>query len=450
MKLKTTRRAFMGTLGSALAIPSILPSGALSNSASGKLDVAYIGIGSQCHGLISAIAGSGHNSVAFCDVDLPRAEAARANFAPSARVYRDYRKLFDESDSFDAVVVATPDHWHAPIVARALQADKHVYCEKPLTRTVGEARKLRELARKSESVTQMGNQGSASHNMRRSMELIQAGLIGQVREVIVWHGNGSGRWVGDMPDLDIADPIPAGLDWDFWCGSSPLRPYKRDLYHPHRWRGWYDFGNGFLGDFACHFLNLPMRALKLGYPERIEVDGSNLGRAAAPIDAIVKYDFPARGDLVPLTVSVYDGGRRPEDGPLAEIAATFGSIPRIGSLLVGDEGMISSGLWNNDCYVKLNSDQRFFGAANHPEASQVPQSIPRAPSHHREWTDAILNGGATFSDFEIGGRLTEIGLAGCVALRAGRSMDWDGENMRAEGEIDVEEFVHPQYRREWV
>jgi len=393
----------------------------------------------------------GHNATAFCDVDLPRTEAAKKHYGAAvvnARTYEDYRKLFDKEASLDAVVIATPDHWHAPIVKRALAAGKHVYCEKPLTHTVADARELRELSKKCNVITQTGNQGSASSNLRRSIELIEAGLFGQITDIYIWHNAHS--WPGDTPNIDQADPIPAGLNWDFWCGPSKIRPYKDKLYHPASWRNWFDYGNGFVGDFCCHAFNMPVRALKLEYPNRIEIKGTKLGRDCYPASSRIRYHFAARGDLGPVRIHVYDGGMYPENGELDDLLLTFGKRPRVGCLLIGEKGQLSAGLWNSDCYVKLNGEKKFMGAGNHEKAKSVPQSLPRVRGHMHEWVDAIYGGPKTFADFDLGGHLTEIGLAGNVALRLQQDMEWDGKNMRVPGLPDAERYVCQEHRAQWL
>ena len=232
----------------------------------------------------------GANLVALCDPDPAQIEKARADARTSggaatkdAKAYEDYRKLLDDAASFDAVLIATPDHWHAPLCKAFMKIGKHVYCEKPLTHSVAEARELRELARGSKVVTQMGNQGSASASLRRCTEIIKAGALGQIREIYQWG-------IGVTANEGSADgrrSRPAGFNWDLWVGPSAMRPFKKDVYHPFRWRGWFDFGNGGLADFCCHAINLPMRALDLGYPERLVVnmqDGKQMpGKAARGI-----------------------------------------------------------------------------------------------------------------------------------------------------------------------
>ena len=242
------RRTFL-TAATASTAPLILPRSVFG--ADQKLNIAFVGMGGKIQGHVSRANQLGHNVVAFCDVDAgqnDRSLARHKSIAQSVKTYTDYRLLIEKEKTLDAVVIATPDHWHAPICTAAMKAGLHVFCEKPLTHTIAEARELAELSRTSKVITQTGNQGSASANLRRSIELIQAGLLGDVSNVHVWHP--AHGWPSGVSRPTGKDNLPAGLNWDFWCGPSPLRPYKRGIYHPGKWRGWYDFGNGSIGDFC--------------------------------------------------------------------------------------------------------------------------------------------------------------------------------------------------------
>jgi hypothetical protein len=240
-----------------------------------------------------------------------------ASLWPRPRTTKDYRKLLESEKSVDAVVVAAPDHWHARICQAAIEAGKHVYCEKPLTHSLAESRLIRELSRKAKVVTQTGNQGSAATPLRRGIEVIQAGVLGQVRQVHAWHPPHG--WPCGIDRPSGRDAPPAVFDWGFWIGPAPMRPYKSDIYHPIKWRGWYDFGGGSVADFCCHAFNLPVRALNLTYPEKIEISGTGMG----------KESFPT------------------------------------GCLIVGDKGTLSAGLWNDECTLKLKDEPKFRGVMNH-------------------------------------------------------------------------------------
>lgn len=432
----------------------ILPGGTLygqSRKPSARLNIAFIGMGGQIQGHVSRVIELGHTVAALCDVDARQIEASRKQHGePLARAaaYRDYRVLLEKETALDAVVIATPDHWHAPICRAAMQAGRHVYCEKPLTHTIAEARQLREMARASKVITQTGNQGSASPALRRSLELIKADLFGPIREIHVWHPEHG--WPHGTARPSDTDPVPDGLDWDFWLGPAPARAYKNGLYHPGQWRGWYDFGNGSLGDFCCHGFNMPVRALGLEYPTRIDITGTGLGQESFATACTVRYQFPARGNRGPVTLNFYTGGDAPPEDVTARLRESVGRLPATGCLLIGEKGQLQSGLWNSDCSLRLDDDAKFLGAGNHPAAMSVPESLPRVSGHLDEWLDACLGGPAVFSDFDRGGHLTEIGLAGIVALRLQRSIDWDGPAMKVPGVPEADRLIRKEERPGFV
>ncbi len=451
---RLTRRRLLCTTVAAAA-PALLSGPAATSAGRGtarvRLNVACIGLGGQMQRHLKEIASDPRQHlVAVCDVDearIARSAAAAPTAMRSARVYKDFQKLLADEHGLDAVVVATPDHWHSAICTASIRAGKHVYCEKPLAHSVAEARRLRELSRRSQVVTQTGNQGSASGNLRRCIELIQAGLFGQIREVHVWHQHHSFPSGVDRPNGE--DPVPTGFDWDFWLGPAPVRPFKRYYYHPFKWRGWYDFGGGSLADFCCHAFNLPVRALKLDYPTTIQVEGKSLDKESFPTACTVGYRFPKRGNLAPVLMNFYTGGAMPVAAVTTDLAATFGAVPAIGCLLVGTEGSISAGLWNTDGHMKLKPDKTFRGLNTHEAARSIPVSLPRTEGHMREWVGACLGGPRTFSDFDIGGHLTEIGLAGVLALRIGHDIAWDGRAMRVPDVPEADDLVAPEPRQGW-
>ncbi len=455
-QMHITRRSFLNTVGGVVAgmivVPQFIPSRLLGQeSPSNKLNLACIGLGGQMHGLMKDNQANLHaNVLAICDLDAKRMEVTRSMpelGATNAKQYKDYRELLRRESSVDGVLIASPDHWHAILSTAAIKAGKHVYCEKPLTHTVGDARAMRLLAKQSKVVTQTGNQGSASDNFRRSMELIQAGVLGTVREIYIWHPphgwpNGVDRPVGE-------DPIPEGFDWDYWLGPSPARPYKNGIYHPGAWRGWFDFGGGSLADFCCHAFSLPVRALNLDYPEKIEVAGDWLGKESFPITCRVRFNFPARGgrEAVSLFFSTGKDGL-PPGGALVGLKETFGSIPTSGCLLIGEKGTLSAGLWNSECYVKMKGESKFVGGDNHEAIKPIPKTLPRVQGLHlKEWMDACKGGNPTFSPFEIGGHVTEIGSAGLIALRLGQNIEWDGMAMQIKGNPDSKSLADPAPRK---
>ena len=445
-----TRRSLLTTAGSCLILPGHRAPGQQPKP-SARLNIAFIGMGGQIQGHVARAIELGHRVAALCDVDSRQIDASRKQHgeaAAKAAAYTDYRRLFEKESSLDAVVIATPDHWHAPICRAAMQAGKHVYCEKPLTHTLGEARQLREMTRSAKVVTQTGNQGSASPGLRRSLELIGAGLFGEIRDVHVWHPRHS--WPSGIARPDGSDPVPDGLDWDFWLGPAPVRPYKSGIYHPAQWRGWYDFGNGSLGDFCCHGFNLPVRALALDQPSRIQVRGTGLGRESFAEACTATYHFPPTSARGPVTLTFYTGGDTPPDDVTARLRESVGRLPETGCLLVGTKGQLSSGLWNSDCSLRLDDDPKFLGADNHPAARGIPVTLPRVPGQLDEWIGACLGGPPVFSDFDRGGHLTEIGLAGILALRLQRDIEWDGAALKVPGTPEADRLIRPELRSRFL
>ncbi len=447
-----TRRSFLRTSAAAAAAPLILRAPLCGQHApSNRLNIAVIGLGNQSRIHLKNLQGPGENIIALCDVDERQiATAKKENKAlAGAKTYRDYRQMLDREKTLDAVVVATPDHWHTPLCKALMRAGKHVYCEKPLTHSVGEARELRQLLKTCKVVTQMGNQGSASASLRRSLELIQAGVLGQIREVHASVRDGRNLRRGTVRPAG-ADPVPAGFNWDFWCGPAPLRPYKEETYHPKIWRGWYDFGCGHLGDFGCHAFNLPVRALKLGYPEKITVSAQGLGTESYITSGTIELHFAARPNLAPVKLVWYDGEVPVAPALFQEvIALRQGNFPG-GVVLIGEKGKLFTNSWNGEAMLMLNGEVRPKDVLFHEPTKGIAASVPRTPSHHEEWIAACKGGPATYSDFEVGGQLTEIVLAGLVALRVGHSIDWDGEKMEVRGEPDAKKFIHPAPRPTWL
>ncbi|TAK97347.1 MAG: Gfo/Idh/MocA family oxidoreductase, partial [Verrucomicrobia bacterium] len=331
------------------------------------------------------------NIVALCDVDEPRCAPQRKKY-PDAKFYQDFRVMLEKEKSLDAVIVATPDHLHAEVAAMAIRLGKHVYCQKPLTQTIYEARLLKKLARQHGVATQMGNQGSAEDGLRRAVEVIQAGLIGQVREVHVWTNRPI--WPQGMDRPAGEDAVPEGLNWDLWLGPAAARPYKEwspylgertgkrtehGVYHPFNWRGWQDFGTGALGDMACHTANMPFRALKLGYPTEVEAWSSGINQESYPLKSKIRFAFPARGELAPATLWWYDGGdpkpndpyrhdgnSKPEKDVTADIEEMMGAVPGSGCLLVGDKGKVfSPDDYGAKFFLRLKDEKEMADAKKH-------------------------------------------------------------------------------------
>ncbi len=448
-----TRRTFLGTTLAACAAPYIIPSSALGHDGavapSERLNVACIGLGWQMESDLQQIAvGLKQNVVALCDVDATRLAKNKKLYGPTlagANTYKDYRIMLEKEKSLDAVIIATPDHWHAPICRAAMLAGKHVYCEKPLAHDITQTRAIRELSRQLKVVTQTGNQGSASANLRRNIEVIQAGVLGQISEIHIWYPKEHHDGVRPAGD----DPIPEGFDWDFWLGQAPVRPYKSKIYHPIQWRWWYDFGNGAIGDFCCHAFNLPVRALKLEYPTRIEISGQPMGKDGFTNSATIRFHFPQRGDLNPTTI-IYYSGVMPPAYVTKDILATHPQDDlRTGCVMIGEKGSIAPGLWNKDPFFKMNGEPKYKGVLTHEAAKGVLKTLPRTGSHMGEWVEACKGGPKTFSPFDLGGHLTEIGLAGNLALRLGHAIDWDGPAMQVKGVPEAAALIKPEYRKGW-
>lgn len=368
------------------------------------------------------------NIVALCDVDEKYLGAAKARF-PQAKTFRDFRRLLEERD-IDAVVVGTPDHTHAVATVAALRSGRHVYCEKPLTHTVSEARIVIETARRQKLVTQMGTQIHAGENYRRVVELIQSGAIGVVREVHVFI-DVSYTATKPAPRAEV----PAGLDWDLWLGPAANRPYS-PAYVPKDWRRWWDFGGGTLNDFGCHHMDLPHWALGLHHASAVEVvDGPPVDAEVTCPWLVVRYEYPARGNQPPVKLTWYHGGKRPPH--FAE-----NKLPKwgtAGTLFVGDKGML---LADYNRYVLL--PEKDFAGFTPP-----PRTIPPSIGHHKEWIEACRSGGITTCNFDYSGALAETVLLGNVAYRAGKRLEWDAKTLRAKNCPQADQFIQHHYRSGW-
>ncbi len=422
-----------------------------------KLRVAMVGSGGKGMANLDGILGTGETVVAFCDVDAHKIDGALAALlkkTPSAaqpRRYRDYRELLAGEPDLHAVMISTPDHMHAPVAVAAMARGLHVYCEKPLTRTIAEARRLSGLARSKGLVTQMGNQGSASSDMRHGIEIVRAGVIGPVRAVHAWTNRPV--WPQGIARPEGADPVPDFLNWDGWLGVAPERPYKEKVYHTFNWRGWYDFGCGAFGDMGCHTLNLPFRALQLADPYEIEgVATSDHMPETFPHASTVRFAFKERGGLPATTLWWYDGGTKPPADVIPEAVKALGPLGGSGLLLVGDAGWIfSTDDYNTKLFIALKGENTLTAASAHAAALAVPASLPRAAKgHYQEWVDAIRGGAPTFSSFAIGSKLTETCLLGTIAQRCpGRKLAWDAAAMSF-GDVDADALVKPKYRAAWA
>jgi predicted dehydrogenase len=350
------------------------------------------------------------------------------------------------------VTVATPDHHHAPAAIRAIRAGKHVYVEKPLTHTVWEARQLTLAARQHGVATQMGNQGHSGNGIRELCEMIWADAIGPVREVHCWTDRAKGWWPQGLLRPPGSDPVPAYLDWDKWLGAAPARPYLHELpknlqtgsstkvYHPSSWRGWWDFGCGALGDMACHIMDCPQMALKLGPPDTVEmVSSSPRVPEMPPVESILRYEFPARGELPPCVLTWYDSGQKPPKPPEMEAEKLDGN----GMILIGDKGKIFCGVYGQN--------PRLLPESRMADYKRPPKTIPRVPgdSSHQDWIRACKGGPPACSNFDISGPFSEWVLLGNVALRVGKKLQWDSKNLRVTNAPEAEIFIKKAYRPGW-
>lgn len=451
--LQINRRHFIYTsaiaaAGLSLGVPAAMAR-ANFKSPNEKLDIAGVGTNGRAAADLDGV--SSENIVALCDVDSNNLADALKRY-PGARPYNDYRVMIEKEKSIDAVVVAVPDHHHAPAAIRAIRAGKHVYVEKPLTHNVWEARQLTLAAREAGVATQMGNQGHSADGIRTMAEMVWSGVIGQVREAHCWTDRAKGWWTQGVTRPSGSEPVPHSLDWDKWLGPAPERPFLKDwpaaertqrnphVYHPESWRGWWDFGAGALGDMACHLMDCPQMALKLGPPSTIEVvSSSERVPEMPPVEAILRYEFPARGDMPPCTLTWYDSGQKPPKPAELEMD----KLEDNGVLLVGDKGKMVCG-----CY---GQNPRLLPESKMDDYKRPPKTIPRAPgnSSHKDWIRACKGGPAPSSNFDISGPFTEWVLLGNVAIRVGKKLEWDSENLRVKNAPEAAEFIKRTYRPGW-
>lgn len=440
-----SRRAFVGGAAAiagagVLGFPAILRGRNLND----KLNIAVIACGGRGGANLSEV--ESENIVALCDVN-EHALAAAAENHPDAKQFTDFRQLYDtlKDAEFDAVVVSTPEHTHAFATLPALQRKKHVYCEKPLTRDVYEARVITKAAAEAGVATQMGTQIHATDNYRRVVELVQSGAIGPVTECHVWVSrawgwqseaeaatNGDIVWVVERPTGE--DPIPAYLDWDLWLGPAPHRPFNKVYFPGPKWYRWWDFGNGTMSDLGSHWNDLPFWALKLDAPKAIEAAGPTPHAEIAPASMTARYEYGPRGDLPPVTLTWHQGTMKPKQW-------TDKQIPQWGDgvLFVGSKGML---LADYNKHVLLPEDQ-------FKDFTPPPQSIPPSLGHHKEWLHACKTGGKSTCDFSYSGPLTEANHLGNVAYRAGKRIEWDAANMKIPNAPDAERFLRRDYRSGW-
>lgn len=439
---KLTRRQFVqasgiATASSVFSAPAVLRGRNLNE----KLDIAIIGTGGR--GAANMRSVESENIVALCDVSQKNLNYA-AQRHPQAAKFEDFRVLYDKVKSFDAVTVSTCEHTHAFATMPALQMGKHVYCEKPLTYNVWEARQIREAAAKAGVATQMGIQIHSGNNYRRVVELIESGTIGPVHEVHVWVSRAWGwhasqdeaRAAGDIVYVSErpreAQPVPADLNWDLWLGPAPERPFHSVYVPGPKWYRWWDFGNGTMSDLGSHWIDLPFWALKLDHPLTIEAEGPPVQPEIAPASMQATYEYGQRGDLPPVKLTWYQGVNKPQIWKDKQIP-TWGN----GVLFIGEQGMVLSDYGK---HVLLPEDRQF----ERPEPY-----IPASRGQHAEWLHACKTGEPTTCNFEYSGWLTEANHLGNVAYRTGKKIIWDHENLCAKNAPEAEPFLRRDYRAGW-
>jgi predicted dehydrogenase len=477
MESNVTRRQFLKTAtvasASSLAVPYIMrseESGAPAQSPNNKLNVACIGVGGRA--TAGAVNGmKSENFVAFCDVDDERAKDTYEKY-PDVPRYRDFRKLLDKhAHEIDVVTVTTPDHMHFPIAMSALQLGKHVFCEKPLTHTIWEARQIAKMAAEKKVMTQMGNQGHASEGIRLLKEWIDAGVLGDVREVHSWtdrptgvwpqgsvpriaKGKLAGSWFVNAPDHSKFVPVvPPTLDWDIWQGISKTRPFD-PMYLPFNWRGFWDYGTGALGDMGCHLLDGAHWALQLDAPTHIEATSGYASEISGPSSSMVTFQFPARGKFAPCILKWYDGGLIPPPPPEWTSARP---LPDNGTLFVGTKATVFATLYYES--VRIIPETKMQEIAPSLPPKTIPRiEMPPPPAggnqnraaipgrHFVEFIRACKGGPAAGSNFSVASRLTELCLLSNVAVRARRPVEWDAAAMKVTNIPEANQYLTKEYR----
>ena len=444
MSISMSRRRFLqssAALGSVLFLPKL----SLGKSANGKLQHASVGVGGMGFSdLQSIVAGGTTDIIALCDVDAGNlAKAAEwlktEHKIESVRQYRDWREMLDkEGDKIDSVNVSTPDHMHAPIAYSAIRKGKHVYCQKPLTHTVNEARILTQAARKAGVVTQMGIQCHADIAYRMAVAIIQSGGIGKVKEFHSWQ-SGSAVWTTATARPEGEDPVPATLDWDKWIGVAPKRPFKAAIYHQANWRGWQNFGSGVMGDFACHIFDPVFTALKIGAPLSVKTEVSNYNTETFPTWQIAQYEFPGTEYTAGKTIrgTWYNGEKIPPR-ELVPMPAEY-KLPGAGSILVGEDGVMVLPHWAGPQLYPLEK----FKGYQRPKIKSL--------DHYQQWVDACLGKGTPEANFDFSGSMTETVLLGNVGIHfAGKTLQWDAANMKIPNMPEAEKHLRKIYRDGWT
>jgi predicted dehydrogenase len=448
---KLTRREFLGSTATAAAGLMIVPRHVLGGpgvkAPSDTLNIGCVGVGGQ--GSWDTRSVSSENVVALCDVDTMQIadflksdgnDPQHVEMYNKAKKYQDFRIMLDKEKNIDAITVTTPDHTHAVIAMTAIKMGKHLFVQKPLTHTIKEARELAKAAKKAKVVTQMGNQGHSGEGARLINEWIWDGAIGNVHEVHVWTNRPI--WPQGIDAPEEIPSVPSTLDWNLWLGPAPFRPYHPD-YMPFRWRGWWDYGTGALGDMGAHLIDQPFWALKLGYPNTVQASSTRFTKDSYPVAEIVTYEFPARGKMPPVQLTWYDGGLMPPRPEMMEPGRKMGDDGG-GVLFIGSKGILMNSTYGRH--------PRLVPETKMQEYKRPEKTIPRSPGIHEEWIEAIKAGKKSTTDFEYAGPLTEMMLLANIAVRMQEQytkLEWDGEKMEFTNLPEANKYIHKDYRPGW-
>jgi predicted dehydrogenase len=439
-----TRRFFFGSL-LAGAVPAAGFSSVPSlkrlgwKSPNEKLNLAAIGAGGK--GYTDTTNCKSENIVALVDPDDQRAARTYKVF-PDVPKYKDFRRMFDkETKNIDAVIVSAPDHIHGTAAMWAMVRGKHVYCQKPLTRTVWEARELTMAAEKYGVATQMGNQGYSNEGARQCCEIIWSGEIGDVKEVHAWTNRPLKYWP-QGPDVVPAEaPVPPHLDWDAWLGPSEFRPYS-PAYAPHHWRGFPEFGCGAIGDMACHILGTPNMALRLTAPTSVEcVRQEGKSKYTFPLKTLIRFDFPARGSMGPVTLYWHDGMTRQPGIPGVPEGELLGDSDVNGSVFIGTKGMVTTG-----CY---GEDTRLVPAVKMKDYRMPEPLLTRSPGHYRDWIRAAKGGEPSCSNFSVAGPFVQWMLLGVIAMKYEGKLEWNAAAGKFTNNAEANQWLKPRWRKGW-
>ncbi len=453
-----TRRNFLTVGATTLVAPMVVSrcilGGPEYKAPSDKLRIAAVGLGMGSAYLNGC---KSEEVVALCDLDHNRRAKVFEKY-PDARRYHDYRIMFEkEANNIDAVIVATPDHTHTIILMAAIEMGKHIYCAKPVTHNIGEARRVKKaLLKNKQLVTQSSVQSAKSDESCSTSELLRSGVIGPVRELHIWCDHPAYPCSLLRPE-DKQTP-PSGMDWDLWIGPAPYRPFN-SAYHPLFWRPWWDFGSGTVGDMACHTFHVYFNELQLGMPESVYGEGSvRQDGWFKPVPTpecqsqanMITWEYPSRGDLPPMTLYWYDGGMKPHRPKELDQGLKLASS---GLMFVGEEGKLITGYSGGNPYVKVG--RKLKGGLLLPEDKfrdfrNPEETLKRTKDHYMNWVNACKSGSDTDCPIELGCEMTEVALLGSLALRTQRYIQWDSDAMRiTNANEDINNMIDPEYRKGW-